>query len=321
MGAKIEVDKHRARPKLGAMQLLLVAFLCLLIVLSLVAPNFLTFANITNVLRQVSMIAIMAVGMTMVILTGEIDLSVGSMVAFSGVVFAWLAVEAGLSWPLAALITLVMGAAIGLLIGWLQTRFNVPSFIITLGLFQALRSASYVLTNAFPIAPLPDEIAWLGRGTVAGIPVPVVLMIIAYVVGLFLLNKTTWGRAVYAVGSNAIASELSGLDTRRIKISVFAINSLLAALAGLILASRLNSGTPTVATGWELDVIAAVIIGGTAMSGGSGNILGTLLGAMFVAVLNNGMILMGVSPYVQGVISGLVIVVAVLVGSKNKKRR
>jgi ribose/xylose/arabinose/galactoside ABC-type transport system permease subunit len=316
----VEVDKHKGRPKLGAIQLLLAAFLCLVIVLSLAAPNFLTFANITNVLRQVSMIAIMAVGMTMVILTGEIDLSVGSMVAFSGVVFAWLAVEAELSYVLAALITLVMGAGIGLLIGCLQTRFNVPSFIITLGLFQALRSAGYVVTNAFPIAPLPDNVAWLGRGVVAGIPVPVVLMIIAYVMGFFLLNKTTWGRAIYAVGSNAVASELSGLDTRKIKMSVFAINSLLAALAGLILASRLNSGTPTVATGWELDVIAAVIIGGTAMSGGSGNILGTLLGAMFVAVLNNGMILMGVSPYVQGVISGLVIVVAVLIGSKNKKR-
>ncbi len=316
----MEVDKRKGRPRFGAIQLLLAAFLCLLIVLSLVAPNFLTFTNITNILRQVSMIAIMAVGMTMVILTGEIDLSVGSMVAFSGVVFAWLAVEAKLSCPLAALITLAMGAAIGLLIGWLQTRFNVPSFIITLGLFQALRSAGYVLTNAFPIAPLPDEIAYLGRGVVAGIPVPVILMIIAYVIGFILLNKTTWGRTVYAVGSNAAASELSGIDTRKIKISVFTINSFLAALAGLILASRLNSGTPTVATGWELDVIAAVIIGGTAMSGGSGNILGTLLGAMFVAVLNNGMILMGVSPYVQGVISGLVIVAAVLVGSSNKKR-
>lgn len=316
----MEIDKRKGRPKFGAIQLLLAAFLCLVVVLSLAAPNFSTVTNVTNVLRQVSMIAIMAVGMTMVVLIGEIDLSVGSMVAFSGVVFAWLAVEAELNCQLAALITLTMGAAIGLLIGWLQTRFGVPSFIITLGLFQALRSAGYVLTNAFPIAPLPDEIAWLGRGIAAGIPVPVVLMTLAYVIGFFLLNKTTWGRTIYAVGSNPVASELSGINTRKIKISVFAINSFLAALAGLILASRLNSGTPTVATGWELDVIAAVIIGGTAMSGGSGNILGTLLGAMFVAVLNNGMILMGVSPYVQGVISGLVIVAAVLVGSRNRKR-
>lgn len=312
---------NRKKIKLDSLGLLLIAFICLFICLCIFAPNFFTYGNFANVLRQVSMIAIMAVGMTMVILTGEIDLSVGSLVAFSGIIFAWLLVEAGVHWVFAFLLTLIAGAVIGLIIGYLQTAFNVPSFIITLGLFTALRSAGFVITNAFPIAPLPDEVGWIGRGFLGFVPVPIVFMIIAYVIGYFLLTHTTWGRSVYAVGSNVVAARLSGLNTRVIKISVFVVNSLLAAFAGIILASRLNSGTPTVASGWELDVIAAVIIGGTSMAGGSGNIVGTLLGALFVAVLNNGMVLMGVSPYVQGVISGLVIIAAVLAGSRKKKQQ
>lgn len=304
--------------KIGSLGLLVIAFACLFVFLCAFAPNFFSYGNFSNVLRQVSMIAIMAVGMTMVILTGEIDLSIGSLVAFSGTVFAWLMVKAGFNWIPALLLTLAIGAVVGLVIGFIQTKFHVPSFIITLGLFQALRSASFVITNAFPIAPLPNEINWIGRGMLGIVPIPIVFMAFAYVAGYFLLNHTTWGRAIYAVGSNITAAELSGLNTKIIKVSAFVVNSFLAAFAGIILASRLNSGTPTVASGWELDVIAAVIIGGTAMTGGAGNILGTLFGALFVAVLNNGMVLMGVSPYIQGIISGLVIIAAVLAGSKRQ---
>lgn len=303
---------------IGQMGFLLVAFTLLVIVLIAFAPNFFTQGNLMNVLRQVSMIAIMAVGMTFVIITGEIDLSVGSMVAFGGVIFAWLMVEAEIHWVLSLIITLGTGLLIGLFIGFIRVYFNVPSFIITLALYTALRSMGYVVTNAFPISPLPDEVYWLGRGFVGPIPVPVIIMFVFYLVGYVLLNHTSYGRSVYAVGGNQVASRLSGLNTKLVKITVFMINSFLAMVAAVILASRLDSGTPTVATGWELDVIAAVTIGGTAMSGGSGNILGTLLGAIFVAVLNNGMILLGVSTYVQGVISGLVILVAVLLG-RNKE--
>lgn len=302
----------------GQMKFLLIAFVVLVIVLIGFAPNFFTQGNLMNVLRQVSMIAIMAVGMTFVIITGEIDLSVGSMVAFGGVLFAWLMIEAEIPWALSLVITLGAGLLIGLFIGFIRVYFNVPSFIITLALYTALRSMGYVITNAFPISPLPDGVHWLGRGFVGPIPIPVLIMFFFYLVGYVVLNHTSYGRFVYAVGGNQVASRLSGLNTKFVKISVFMINSFLAMVAAVILASRLDSGTPTVATGWELDVIAAVTIGGTAMSGGSGNILGTLLGAIFVAVLNNGMILLGVSTYVQGVISGLVILVAVLLGRKKE---
>ena len=303
----------------GQIGILFFAFLFLVVILTIFAPSFFTQGNLINVLRQVSMIAIIAVGMTFVIITGEMDLSVGSLVAFGGVIFAWFMVEAEINWVVSFIFTLLTGLLIGLFIGLIRVYFNVPSFIITLALFTSLRSMGYVITNAFPISPLPSQVYWLGKGFVGPIPVPVIIMFVFYVIGYILLNHTSYGRSVYAVGGNEVASRLSGLNTKAVKISAFMLNSFLATLSATILASRLDSGTPTVASGWELDVIAAVIIGGTALKGGAGNILGTFLGAIFVAVLNNGMILLGVSTYVQGVISGLVILIAVLFSRHESK--
>jgi len=239
-----ETDIHmRTAPRVRFNQQLglLLALILLSAVLSLLAPNFLTAGNIVNVLRQMSMIAIIAVGMTMVITAGEIDLSAGSLVAFSGVFLATLAISWG--WPLwlSLLATLLLGSAVGAFIGAIRVTFRIPSFIITLGLLTALRSGAFVLCNGFPISPFPAAFNWLGAGFIGPIPVPVVIMILTYVIGYVAFNHTPWGRAVYAVGGNEEASRLSGINTKAIKISVFMVTSTLAALAGSILASRLDS--------------------------------------------------------------------------------
>jgi ribose/xylose/arabinose/galactoside ABC-type transport system permease subunit len=319
--ATSDVVSGRRRFRFNQQMGLFLALLLLGAILAFVAPNFLTRSNIVNVLRQMSMIAIIAVGMTMVITAAEIDLSVGSLVAFSGIILATLAISWGLPIWLALILTIALGAAIGAFIGLIRVTFGIPSFIITLGLLTALRSGAFVISDGFPISPFPASFRWLGAGFIGPVPVPVILMVIAYVVGYLALNHTAWGRAVFAVGGNEEASRLSGINTKWIKVSVFMVTSALAALSASILASRLDSGTPTVAQGWELDVIAAVIIGGTSLFGGSGNMIGTFLGALFVAVLGNGMVLMGVSPYVQGVVSGTVILLAVLASAPRVRRK
>jgi ribose/xylose/arabinose/galactoside ABC-type transport system permease subunit len=299
---------------------LLIALIALGVSLTFLAPHFLSPNNLLNVLRQVSMTAIIAVGMTMVITCAEIDLSVGSLACFSGVVLAWLAIEHEIPLLLAFILTLGVGVLVGTFTGFIRTSFNIPSFIITLGLFTALRSGAYVISDGFPIAPFPASFNFLGGGFIGPIPVPVIIMFITYLLGYIALNHTSWGRSVHAVGGNEEASRLSGINTQAIKMSVFMLTSLLAAFAGMILASRLDSGTPAVAVGWEMAVIAAVIIGGTSLFGGKGNIVGTLLGVLFVAILGNGMVLMGISPYVQGVVSGSVILLAVIVSAPRDIR-
>jgi ribose/xylose/arabinose/galactoside ABC-type transport system permease subunit len=298
-----------------SMLYLLVAYVVMCVYLSFAAPNFLTERNLVNVLRQMSMIAIIGVGMTMVIVAAEIDLSVGSMAAFSGVLLAMLTAQWKLPLPFAIVVTLVVASLSGVLIGLLRVTLRIPSFISSLALLTALRSAAFLLTGGFPISPLPPGFELLGNGVVGPIPVPVILMGLIYFLGFVVMAKTPWGRSVYAVGGNEEAARLSGIFVPQIKIGVFVISAVLAALAGLILAARLEAGQAAVAQGWELDVIAAVIIGGTSLFGGSGNVLGTLLGGLFMATLQDGMVLIGVSPFSQGVVSGIVILAAVIMGA------
>jgi len=319
-GARASVKSGIFARGLGQQGGLFIALIVLSALLAFIAPRFLTFNNILNVLRQVSMTAIIAVGMTMVITAAEIDLSVGSLVSFTGVFLAWLNLDHGIPLPLAFVMSLLMGTLVGAFIGFIRTSLNIPAFIITLGLYTALRSGAYVICDGFPIAPFEASYNWLGGGFIGPIPVPVVIMFIIYALGYVAFNHTSWGRSIHAVGGNEEASRLSGINTQAIKMSVFMLTSTLAAFAGMILASRLDSGTPTVAVGWELEVIAAVIIGGTSLYGGKGNLIGTLLGALFVAVLGNGMILIGISPYVQGVVSGSVILLAVIVSAPRRLR-
>ena len=315
----------KSRPKRSPVErsiiFLVVALAVLCAVLTVAAPNFLSPTNLTNILRHTAMIGIISVGMTMVIISGEIDLSVGSTAALAGVTVAYLAVTLGMSPYLAIFLTVLMGASLGFLIGALRVFLLVPTFITSLAVLTAARSGGFLISGGFPISPLPPVFDFLGNGSVLGVPVTVLAMFTAFLVGWFVLNRTAPGRMVYAVGGNEEASRLSGINVGAVKMGVLMLCGALAAVAGILLAGRLNSGTPTVAQGWELDVIAAVIIGGTSLFGGAGSVIGTLIGALFMATLKNGMVLMGVSPFSQGVISGVVILLAVIAGAMQSKRR
>lgn len=300
---------------------LLVAYLVLYGFLALTAPNFVSAVNHLNIMRHASLIAIIGVGMTMVIIASEIDLAVGSLSAFSGIIVASLVVSLELPLPVAIAATLAVGALSGAFIAFFKVVFNIPSFITSLALLTALRSGCYLISDGFPIGPMPEGFSQLANGTFLSIPWQLIIMLAIYAAAYLAMSHTPWGRSVYAVGGNEEAARLSGISVPMVKFSVFMVTGALAALAGIMLVARLNSGTPTAAEGWELDIIAAVIIGGTSLYGGRGSILGTLLGAMFMATLKTGMVLHGVSPYSQGVISGAVILVAVLVGAIQLRRR
>ncbi|MDQ0177965.1 ribose ABC transporter permease [Bacillus chungangensis] len=296
----------------------LIGLLLIVIIISIMSPSFLTLNNLLNVLRQVSINALIAFGMTFVILTGGIDLSVGSTLALSGAVTAGL-MAGGTDPILAMLIGLILGAILGAINGIIITKGKVAPFIATLATMTIYRGLTLVYTEGKPISGLGDSAAFkmLGKGYFLGIPVPVLTMAIAFGVLYFLLKKTTFGRRVYAVGGNEEASRLSGISVDRVKIYVYALTGMLAALSSLILTSRLNSAQPTAGSMFELDAIAAVVLGGTSLTGGRGWIVGTLIGAMIIGVLNNGLNLIGVSSFFQQVVKGAVILVAVLLDRKK----
>jgi ribose/xylose/arabinose/galactoside ABC-type transport system permease subunit len=295
--------------------------LLLCVALGVSAPGFLTTDNLLNVLRNVSMQGLIALGMTMVIISGEIDLSVGSAVAFGGCFTAfltqWLA-GPGIELPvsiavgLAMVTALVVGYLCGMFSGLMRTRYQVPTFITTLALMTGLSGAAELITNGFPLTPFPDWYNVFGGGHLAGIPVPALVFLVAFVIIQFLMNNTSFGRSVYAVGGNAEAARLSGINVSRVKITVLGITAMLAALSGIMQSSEIMSGTATTAKGWELDVIAAVIIGGTSLMGGVGKIWGTMIGVIFLGVILNGMTLLNVSEYWQHVVRGALILTAVL---------
>lgn len=280
-------------------------------------PVFLTPQNLFNVLRSISMQAIIAFGMTLVIIVREIDLSVGAHAAFSGCLIAWLTAR-GVPIPVGAAATLVSGGLIGTFTGLMRSRAAVPTFITTLALLTGLRGAALMITGGFPITPFPEWYSFLGGGYVWGIPFPAFLLVVVFVALHGLMQYTRFGRAVYAVGSNPEAARLSGIDPGRVQTIVLALTGVLAALGGILLSARINSGTPTTAQGWELDVIAGVIIGGTSLSGGQGSIWGTLVGMMFIGVIGNGMTLLGVPEYPQYLVRGFLIFLAVLLNRMQK---
>ena len=315
------VTRPGLTPVMRSILFLLAAYAVLFVVFTSQAPNFASQANLTNILRHMAMIGIVSVGMTMVIITAEIDLSVGSIAALSGVVVAWLVVSNGMPSVVAILLTLVLGAASGALIGGLRVALMIPTFITSLAILTAARSGAFLISGGFPISPLPPVFDWLGNGSIGPLPVSVLIMVVIFASGWFVLNRTVIGRMIYSVGGNEEASRLSGINVPSVKLGVLMVSGSLASLAGILLAGRLNSGTPTVATGLELEVIAAVIIGGTSLFGGAGSVVGTLIGALFMATLKDGMVLMGLSPFSQGVVSGLVILLAVVAGAVQNRRR
>ncbi|WP_025949729.1 ABC transporter permease [Geobacillus thermocatenulatus] len=298
----------------------LIGLFLLCIVLSVLSDDFLTMDNWLNLLRQVSINALIAFGMTFVILTGGIDLSVGSVIALSSAITAGMMAQ-GISGWAAIFIGLLAGMAMGGLNGLLITKGKVAPFIATLATMTAFRGLTLVYTDGRPITGFAsDDILFqmMGRGYFFGIPVPIVFMLIVYMVLYIVLKKTTFGRHTYAIGGNEEASRLSGLRVDRLKIYVYALTGTLSALAGLILTSRLNSAQPTAGTAYELDAIAAVVLGGTSLSGGKGWIFGTLVGALIIGVLNNGLNLLNVSSFYQQVIKGAVILLAVLLDRRKE---
>jgi ribose/xylose/arabinose/galactoside ABC-type transport system permease subunit len=292
---------------------LLAAIVVLYIVLGTQAGGFLTGSNQLGILRDAAQIGIAAWGMTLVIIAGDIDISIGPAVAFGSIIVAKSATDWGLGVPLAVVVTLAIGTAIGAFAGFLRAQYNVPSFIATLGVYSALRGLSQFISNALPVS-LPDSRFFdFLAGEVAGVPTPAVVMIVLLAVFLVIALKTPYGRAVYALGGNPRAAELAGIAVKRIRISLFAVNGLLAAITGVLLAARLGSGNGGAAMGLEFDVIAAVVIGGTALAGGSGSILATALGVVFITLIGNGLVLLGVNQFLQDVVRGVIIVLAVLV--------
>lgn len=289
----------------------------LCVVLAFKAPNFLTTQNLLTILRSISMQGIIAFGMTLVIIVGEIDLSVGATVSFTGCFIAWLT-QKGIPIPVGIPITVALGYAQGVFIGLMRMRYLVPTFITTLALLTGLKGAALELTGGFSITSFPDWYAYLGSGYIAGIPVPTIVLIVTFLCFHTLMKYSAFGRAVYAVGGNPEAARLSGIKVEGVKTQALALTGALAALSGIMLASRINSGTPDAAQGWELDVIAAVIIGGTSLAGGAGTIWGTLVGILFTGILTNGMTLLNVPSYRQYIIRGLLIFVAVLLNRARK---
>ncbi|ENM5914778.1 ribose ABC transporter permease [Vibrio mimicus] len=299
----------------------LIALLFLVVVVSFLNPNFFTVDNILNILRQTSVNAIIAVGMTLVILTAGIDLSVGSVLALCGA-FAATLVAMEVPVLVAVPTALLAGAALGAISGIIIAKGKVQAFIATLVTMTLLRGVTMVYTDGRPISTgftdTADTFAWFGTGYALGIPVPVWLMVVVFAGAWYLLNHTRFGRYVYAVGGNESATRLSGINVDRVKIGVYAICGLLAALAGIIVTSRLSSAQPTAGMGYELDAIAAVVLGGTSLMGGKGRIMGTLIGALIIGFLNNALNLLDVSSYYQMIAKAVVILLAVLVDNKNK---
>ncbi|ATA61537.1 ribose ABC transporter permease [Geobacillus stearothermophilus] len=312
MEAKRKWDVKKLGPLIGLF------LLC--IVLSILSDDFLTMDNWLNLLRQVSINALIAFGMTFVILTGGIDLSVGSVLALSSAITAGMMAQ-GMNGFVAILVGLLAGMVMGVLNGVIITKGKVAPFIATLATMTAFRGLTLVYTDGRPITGFAsDDILFqmIGRGYFFGIPVPIILMLMVYIALYVVLKKTTFGRHTYAVGGNEEASRLSGLRVDRLKIYVYALTGTLSALAGLILTSRLNSAQPTAGTAYELDAIAAVVLGGTSLSGGRGWIFGTLVGALIIGVLNNGLNLLNVSSFYQQVIKGAVILLAVLLDRRKE---
>lgn len=300
----------------------LIGLISFSIIISILSPRFLTSSNLLNVFRQTSINAIIAAGMTFVILTAGIDLSVGSILGFSGAVAAKMLVS-GNNIFLSIIVAIVIGAVAGIFNGIVITKGKVQPFIATLATMILLRGATLVFTNGKPIAVVGENISkifrWIGTGEILTIPVPVVIMIIIFAVCYYILTQTSFGRHIYAVGGNEEASLLSGVNTDKIKILAYTISGILAAIAGIIVASRLSSAQPTAGEGYELDAIAAVVLGGTSLVGGQGTVIGTIIGALIIGILNNALNLMDVQSYYQMIAKAIVILVAVLLDRKQKK--
>ena len=309
---------HRARAWDGIG--LLLVFIALYVVLSLASPVFLTADNQLSILQNAAFFGIVAFAMTLVIVAGEIDISVGSMAALSSSLLGVFVANQGMPMPLAVLLVMIAAGVIGAGAGAVRAYFGVPTFIATLALYLALKGLAQLLTNNFPLPINSEKFFYWGDGRVLGIPVPALYLVGVLLIVAVIAKKTVFGRSIYAVGGNAKAANLSGINVRRVKILVMSIVALTAALTGLLQSALLSSGNSTIAVGLEFDAIAATIIGGAALSGGKGTVVGTGIGVLFIAALLNGMVLLNVNPYAQQVVRGAVVLIAVLVNVWRTRR-
>ena len=310
-----------------AIVVILIGMIVILAVLT--GGRFLGAQNLINIVRQVSVIAILAIGMTVAIISTGIDLSVGSIVALSAVVATSLAqspdatnlMYPGLSLPVFVAIGagLLVGAAAGFTNGFLIARFRIAPFIATLGMFTAARGLALIYSDGRPISKLTPEFNFIGQGSIIGIPVPIILLVVVAIGARLLLNNTRFGRHVYALGGNEQAARVSGINVSRVKIGIYTFSGLLAGRGGMIVAARIGSGNPQLGTGAELDAITAAVIGGTSFSGGIGTVWGTIVGALIIGSLNTGLDLLNVSPFTQQVVKGVIIVLAIIIDERKNR--
>ena len=322
----VTVGEAAARPRYLQWQkvaeyVIVVAIVLESVFFAVYAPQFLSVPNLINIALSIAIVGILAVGMTAVILTGGIDLSVGSVAALAGVLAALVAsTDVPGAVALASAAAVGAGLAVGAFNGAMVAWFRVPPFVTTLAMLTICRGLAFVLTGGRAVGNLPASFGLFGREHLLGVPVPVWLMLLVFAAGWFVLKRMTFGRYVYAVGGNREAAFLAGVNIRGVTMLVYVLNGLLVGLAGLVLASRLGAGVPNAGIQYELDVIAAVVVGGTSLNGGRGSVIATLWGAVFIGVLNNGLNLAGIDPYMQRIALGAVILLAVLADQLNKTR-
>ena len=299
---------------------LVVIVVFILILFTAINPIFLSTNNMLNVLRQVSMLGIVAVGVTCIMVAGGIDISVGSMLSLINVTAAILMINLGVNPFIASICAILVGGLLGLINGLIITNLDVPPLIETLAMMTVFRGVSFILTDGLPIYGFPDSFSVIGQGYVLGIPIPVIIMAVVIFFGYYVLNKTYFGRHLYAIGGNEEAAIYSGIDVIKTKLMVYAGSGLLAGVAGIILLSRISSGQPNTGQGFEMDVVTAVVLGGVSISGGQGNIFNVLMGVIIMGLLSNGMVIIGVSEYYQWIVKGLVLVGAVAMDRAARKR-
>ncbi len=294
--------------------------IALFLFFSIASKAFLTPENLFNILRQVAVVGIATVGMTFVMLTGGIDLSVGSMIGVTGIVAAELMVM-GAHPVIAVIIALVAAVLMGLMNAVIINELKIPPLIVTLGTMTSLRGLCYLVTGALPVFGFPESFTVIGQGYVWLIPIPVLIMIAAFILGYVVLEKFTIGRYIYGMGGNEEASRLSGINIRKVKYFVYAVSGFMCGIAGVVLLSRTNSGQPKAGTSYEMDIITAVVLGGVSITGGEGKITGVIAGVLIMGILSNGMIITNVGDYVQRIVQGLVLIAAVAFDIYNQGRR
>jgi ribose/xylose/arabinose/galactoside ABC-type transport system permease subunit len=299
---------------------IIVVFILICILLSVISPQFLTVSNLTIIVTQITINALLAFGVTFVIITGGIDLSLGSIVAVSGVLAAIFAKNNNYPVIVPIFIGLFSGLAMGAFNGFVVTKSKIAPFIVTLGTMTIARGLALIISKGRPISNLSETFNFIGGGSFLGVPVPIIILVVVFVLSTIILNKTILGRYIYAVGGNEQAARASGININQVKMAVYCLCGLLAGLASLILTARVTTGQPNAGAGFELDAIAAAVIGGTSTTGGKGTIAGTLIGVLLIGVINNGLDLLNVTSYYQQVVMGVIIIGAVVLDSWNLKK-